>query len=183
MRALLICSSTAVVCALGVASIGLAASVTAAPPDDPVRDGVASPQACAAAGFRVLANAGEPAKTRTLTGQPNGTAQGSVTIPVPPPAASKVVPPTSLAPATPGTSASLAPGASTGNGVASAAAPPAAALAKPSAPPGAFGSLPPRLYAPPAPAASDTEKYPNASVNPVKRVADAPVSTFSTDVD
>ena len=29
----------------------------------------------------------------------------------------------------------------------------------------------------------DTEKYPNATLNPIKRVLDAPVSTFSTDVD
>jgi Ca-activated chloride channel family protein len=31
--------------------------------------------------------------------------------------------------------------------------------------------------------ARDTERYPNATPNPIKRVAEAPVSTFSTDVD
>ena len=35
----------------------------------------------------------------------------------------------------------------------------------------------------PAPPVRDTEKYPGAAANPVKRVADEPVSTFSIDVD
>jgi len=34
-----------------------------------------------------------------------------------------------------------------------------------------------------APQVRDTEKYPGAVTNPVKRVADEPVSTFSIDVD
>jgi Ca-activated chloride channel family protein len=38
----------------------------------------------------------------------------------------------------------------------------------------------PRPFLPPV---RDTEKYPNAVANPVKRVADEPVSTFSIDVD
>ncbi|WP_227878920.1 vWA domain-containing protein [Caulobacter segnis] len=43
---------------------------------------------------------------------------------------------------------------------------------------------PPALSAaPPAPAAMDTERYPGAASNPVKRVAEEPVSTFSIDVD
>ena len=41
-----------------------------------------------------------------------------------------------------------------------------------------------RLFAAPvAPAPRDTERYPGATVNPIKRVAEAPVSTFSIDVD
>ncbi|MBU2418515.1 MAG: von Willebrand factor type A domain-containing protein, partial [Alphaproteobacteria bacterium] len=36
---------------------------------------------------------------------------------------------------------------------------------------------------PPATVARDTERYPDATPNPVKRVADEPVSTFSIDVD
>ncbi|HRO32131.1 MAG TPA: VWA domain-containing protein [Brevundimonas sp.] len=40
------------------------------------------------------------------------------------------------------------------------------------------------LPRPPGPAvAADTERYPDATPNPVKRVADQPVSTFSIDVD
>jgi len=35
----------------------------------------------------------------------------------------------------------------------------------------------------PAPAPSDTERYPDATPNPVKRTSDQPVSTFSIDVD
>ncbi|WP_296165424.1 VWA domain-containing protein, partial [uncultured Brevundimonas sp.] len=46
-------------------------------------------------------------------------------------------------------------------------------------PPPAPRPLPPGL--PPRPA--DTERYPDATSNPVKRVADEPVSTFSIDVD
>lgn len=37
------------------------------------------------------------------------------------------------------------------------------------------------IIAPPRPA--DTERYPDATPNPVRRVADEPVSTFSIDVD
>ena len=35
----------------------------------------------------------------------------------------------------------------------------------------------------PAPAPADTERYPDATPNPVKRTSDQPVSTFSIDVD
>jgi Ca-activated chloride channel family protein len=38
-------------------------------------------------------------------------------------------------------------------------------------------------YAPYQPGPVETERYPDASVNPVKRVAEQPVSTFSIDVD
>ena len=47
------------------------------------------------------------------------------------------------------------------------------------APPPVHRPLPPGI--PPRPA--DTERYPDATPNPVKRVADEPVSTFSIDVD
>ncbi|WP_292174722.1 von Willebrand factor type A domain-containing protein, partial [Brevundimonas sp.] len=47
------------------------------------------------------------------------------------------------------------------------------------APPPLSRPLPPGV--PPRPA--DTERYPDATPNPVKRVADEPVSTFSIDVD
>ena len=39
------------------------------------------------------------------------------------------------------------------------------------------------MPSPVLPPVRDTEKYPNAVANPVKRVADEPVSTFSIDVD
>jgi Ca-activated chloride channel family protein len=44
---------------------------------------------------------------------------------------------------------------------------------------GAFPSVRPNFPSPPR----DTEKYPGAAANPVKRVAEEPVSTFSIDVD
>jgi Ca-activated chloride channel family protein len=40
-----------------------------------------------------------------------------------------------------------------------------------------------RIRHPGAPPAPDTERYPDATPNPVRRVADEPVSTFSIDVD
>jgi Ca-activated chloride channel family protein len=40
-----------------------------------------------------------------------------------------------------------------------------------------------RISGPGATVAPDTERYPDATPNPVRRVADAPVSTFSIDVD
>ena len=43
------------------------------------------------------------------------------------------------------------------------------------------GFMPPSPL--PVPPVRDTEKYPGAAANPVKRVADEPVSTFSIDVD
>lgn len=52
-----------------------------------------------------------------------------------------------------------------------------ATRAAPMQPPGAM----PYSQAPQAPL--DTERYPNATSNPIKRVADDPVSTFSIDVD
>ncbi len=62
--------------------------------------------------------------------------------------------------------------------------PPLLAYAAPVAPP----TPPPPLPIPPAQGADgrptlDTERYPGAAANPVKRVAEEPVSTFSIDVD
>ncbi|WP_309645848.1 von Willebrand factor type A domain-containing protein, partial [Phenylobacterium sp.] len=50
---------------------------------------------------------------------------------------------------------------------------------------GATASARPMYAPPPAIMAPrvDTERYPNAQANPIKRVADEPVSTFSVDVD
>ncbi|EJL29486.1 von Willebrand factor type A (vWA) domain protein [Caulobacter sp. AP07] len=51
-------------------------------------------------------------------------------------------------------------------------------------PPAVYGYASPVMPSPAfAPQARDTEKYPGAVANPVKRVADEPVSTFSIDVD
>jgi Ca-activated chloride channel family protein len=50
----------------------------------------------------------------------------------------------------------------------------------------AYGAAPSGFMPPsplPVPPARDTERYPNAAANPVKRVAEEPVSTFSIDVD
>jgi Ca-activated chloride channel family protein len=49
---------------------------------------------------------------------------------------------------------------------------------------GITGSAAPTLGGPmTVPQAEDTERYPNAASNPIRRVAEAPVSTFSIDVD
>ena len=49
---------------------------------------------------------------------------------------------------------------------------------------GVSGSrIAPRPPGVPAPPSADTERYPDATPNPVKRTADQPVSTFSIDVD
>ena len=45
------------------------------------------------------------------------------------------------------------------------------------------GKPAPMADAPMADAAVDTERYPHATPNPIKRVAEAPISTFSIDVD
>ena len=45
------------------------------------------------------------------------------------------------------------------------------------------GPPPPLVVRSPPPTQPDTERYPNAVPNPVKRTADQPVSTFSIDVD
>ncbi len=72
-------------------------------------------------------------------------------------------------------------------GRAGAAVPGAGFLAKPApqmliapAPPLPPGIMP---YPGPRPGAVETEKYPSAVANPIKRTADEPVSTFSIDVD
>jgi Ca-activated chloride channel family protein len=62
---------------------------------------------------------------------------------------------------------------------------PAPLIAPPPPPPSPTYATPP-VGAPapmPIPPVRDTEKYPGAAANPVKRVAEEPVSTFSIDVD
>jgi len=49
------------------------------------------------------------------------------------------------------------------------------------APPAALARIAPPVFE--TPAQRDTERYPNATPNPVRRTAEAPVSTFSIDVD
>ena len=49
------------------------------------------------------------------------------------------------------------------------------------APPAALARIAPPVFE--APSQRDTERYPNATANPVRRTAEAPVSTFSIDVD
>ncbi|RZJ02972.1 MAG: DUF3520 domain-containing protein [Brevundimonas sp.] len=70
--------------------------------------------------------------------------------------------------------------------------PPPPALTPPPPPPrpasgyayGLHGNSGTAPFVPPSrPAPADTERYPDATANPVKRVADEPVSTFSIDVD
>lgn len=59
--------------------------------------------------------------------------------------------------------------------------PPMAPMERRMAAPSAYGS---GAYGPGLPVASvDTERYPNATPNPVRRTAEEPVSTFSIDVD
>ena len=121
-------------------------------------DGVATPQACAALGYAAPSDGDYRDKSRRLTAQryapPTGTSS------MPQPAVQELYAPPPPPPPPP--------------------APPP--------PPMGYTAPPPAITRPPSPLglpqpARDTEKYPGAAANPVKRVAEEPVSTFSIDVD
>ena len=142
--------------------LGLALAAPMAPPagaqafdPDKPSDGVVSPAACRPYGFTLPEERyGGPTDGRMVSRQPVGTAPAYAPPPPPPP------PPPPMAPPPP---VLAAPEMALSDVVVS-------------------GS---RIHRPgiaPRPA-PDTERYPDATPNPVRRVADEPVSTFSIDVD
>ena len=121
-------------------------------------DGAVTPEACAALGFAAPAPRGEQV---TVSGHRNtrapakaGQPMYELRAPAPPPPPPLPIPPVQHSPP-PATLSYAAPQAIS-----------------------AFPSV-----AHPIPPARDTERYPGAVANPVKRVAEEPVSTFSIDVD
>jgi Ca-activated chloride channel family protein len=141
MRAILwTCSAAVVVCGAG-GSFNLAIANQSAT----VHDGVVSPTACAALGYRLPPRTeADYAGTVGGFGAPKLSIVPSPQLALPPPQRTS---PSTVAPAYNGALASQAP---TGR---------------------PFDQL------------ADTEKYPHATLNPIKPVGEAPVSTFSTDVD
>lgn len=115
---------------------------------EPVRDGVATPAACAPLGFQL----DEPTQVDDLVLTGSRVSAHAPPPPPPPP------PPLSAPP------------------------PPLPRSAQPPSPPAAAPSSIVRPIPPQTPPA-DTERYPDATPNPVKRTADQPISTFSIDVD
>ena len=151
----------AVALSLGLALPGLPASAQApvSPPDtDKPGDGVVSPAACAPFGFTLPSAANSRQVLR------HGTA-GVPTAPPPPP------PP----PPPPANGAAAEEIVVTASRITTApAAPSTGGLVPPGRP--VIGQTVPVREA-------DTERYPDATPNPVRRVAETPVSTFSIDVD
>ena len=139
-----------------------AASMPAAPVAQPVyRDGLPTREACEALGFPTSEGRGEMRLARPLP-RAGGFSGMPQIPPLPVPPVEKRIPTPELAPAPPPPP------------------PPSPSLASPMQEMVVTGSrLPPGAPRPPA----DTERYPNAVANPIKRVADEPVSTFSVDVD
>jgi Ca-activated chloride channel family protein len=150
-----------------VSVAGLAALAAASTPAVPIaqpayRDGTPNPEACEALGFRI-----DMAQDDSLRG-PNYAPRGGLRpapqippLPVPP-VQRRVDEPRPAAPPAPPPPA-VAPGSVQEMVVTSARAAP-----------GRPSHVPPR---------AETERYPNAQANPIKRVAEEPVSTFSVDVD
>lgn len=124
-------------------------------PPPVVQDGEPTPAACAALGFRQEADQ-DVYRGRMVGGAMSARQMSpSIGLPPPPPPPSPPPPPPP-SPAAPMQELSVT-------------------ASKRIAPPGyPFG---------PPPGAVDTERYPDAVANPVKRVAEEPVSTFSIDVD
>jgi Ca-activated chloride channel family protein len=146
---------------LGSAALSLLIAGSASGPSlalSPPGDGPATPEACAALGYAAPPEDGyrDNAKRRTRAMQYAPTAVA------PPPLQMPSVQ-EQLAPPPP-------------------PPPPPPPMAY-SAPPAVISNLPPVPSGYPQQPQRDTEKYPGAAANPVKRVADEPVSTFSIDVD
>jgi len=159
MLAAILKQGVAAVVGLTLAAPG-GAPVVAPPAPVAAMDGEATPAACAPLGFTL---------TRVGYAPPRST---------PPP------PPSPVYGASSGTEVQDV--VVTGTRVRNAPAAPAPGYVPPPAPP----PPPPPPSAPPPPVSAfvqpprlDTERYPDATPNPVRRVADAPVSTFSIDVD
>ncbi|MCA0368377.1 MAG: von Willebrand factor type A domain-containing protein [Proteobacteria bacterium] len=145
----------AVAALLGAALAAPPAAVPAVALAEPVRDGVATPAACAPLGFQLE----EPSQVDDIVLTASRTQGRS--------AAARVGPPPPPPPAPPPPPPPPPPGAVVGADAMSVV---------PSLPRPIPG--PTRQVAP-----ADTERYPDATPNPVKRTADQPISTFSIDVD
>lgn len=159
---------------VGLVSLALAAPMAPLParaqsvdPDKP-SDGAVSPAACRVFGFTLPQAEGGAARTVGGTGQWIGST-GAPPPPPPPP------PPPVLLPPPPPPTMRMAPVPSPTMEAAEMDGIVASGRRAPT----------PRLQIRPAgvPAPTDTERYPDATPNPVRRVADEPVSTFSIDVD
>jgi len=145
--------------ALSLALVGSSASPGLALPRAPIQDGAATPEACAALGFAAQPSGADirvmaTRKVGARSGQAMHESRAQVA-PAPPPPP----PPLPIPPVQRSTSPALAY-----------AAPPI------------ISGVPPVPRGVP-PQRQDTERYPGAASNPVKRVAEEPVSTFSIDVD
>ena len=183
-----------------VVGLSLAAPVgggaVSAPAPVAVADGEATPAACAPLGFDLsrAAGYGSPQRPIVRQGTPltmRNTAPPPVTLPIAPTKKEDRVeyqgppvivygsppPPAPPAPSRPPVIATDASGRTTMDEVVVSAS---------RIPPGSgnvhgANAAPPPPYVPPTQA--NTERYPDATPNPVHRVADEPVSTFSIDVD
>lgn len=170
---------------IGLLAPGTATPVSPSEPPRPIRDGEATPAACAPLGFTLPTDAQSGTAPIVLSGTRLPTATPPpmtvsiqptrkedrveyrgppVIVPGPPP------PPAPPPPSRPAVIATDAMGRQT-------VVSPSPSYASPQA---EIASRPPR---PVAPVPANTERYPDATPNPVKRVADEPVSTFSIDVD
>lgn len=149
-----------------VSVIGLAAFTAASVPTIPsaqpaYRDGAPTPQACEALGYQIGDIPGPRPQPRPMVR--GGAFQGVPQIPpLPLPPVEKRIEAPESPPAPPPPP------------------PPSPAFAAPQEVVVSGARLPPG-YVRPAPV--DTERYPGALANPIKRVAEEPVSTFSVDVD
>lgn len=147
-----------------VPTLGLAALVAVAAPAAPVaqpavRDGAPNPAACEALGFPQTTDQHDYRGGAT-TAYGGGRIQALPALPVPP-APKRIEEPRGKAPPPPPPPAPMV-------------APREAMIAGSVVRPGPGAYMPPR---------AETERYPNAGANPIRRVADEPVSTFSVDVD
>ncbi|MBB5744592.1 vWA domain-containing protein [Brevundimonas variabilis] len=177
---------------IGLLAPGSVSPVAPSQIQRPVRDGEATPAACATLGF-TLPSAERAGMTPIVV---SGTRLQSVS---PPPTARPIEPtrkedrveyrgPPAAVPGPPPPPAPPAPprppvigGDVTGSRIPNGRVPPPPPAPRPG--PSAQAEMAVASPAYVVPGRTDTERYPDATPNPVKRVADEPVSTFSIDVD
>ncbi|WP_165188760.1 vWA domain-containing protein [Caulobacter soli] len=143
---------------LGSTALSLVIAGSASGPSlalPPPGDGIATPEACAALGYVQPSEESYDSIVVTSSKRTGRERKPSSSSRLAPPMPGLVAPPPPAPPPPPPMAYSAAP---------------------------VFGAPPP-LPVPAVPSVRDTEKYPGAAANPVKRVADEPVSTFSIDVD
>ena len=165
---------------VGLVSLALAAPMAPLPvmaqegraidPDKP-SDGVVSPAACRVFGFDLPEDRG----AATYAARTGGVPPPPPPPPPPPSAPPPPPPPPALAPSAPPV---ILPSTAVNEVVVTGSRVTQDASRYPSNVPALSTSQVPGV-----PATPDTERYPDATPNPVRRVADEPVSTFSIDVD